>query len=79
MPKNDLTPSIHLPPLGRLIAKVPTSQNGMPSPIEKQAPTMVPRGMLRVWLIQTRMLVSTGPVQGAATRPLTRPRRKAPP
>jgi hypothetical protein len=58
--------------LGRLIAKVPTSQNGMRGGRwEKQADDDR-EGTLRVWLIQTRMLVErTGPVHGAATRPLT--------
>ena len=45
----------------------------------KQAPTMLPSRTFWVFEIQTMMPVRTGPVQGDATRPMTRPSMKAPP
>src|ERR1017187_2297828 len=77
-PKNHLTPSIQEPPLGKLTANVPTRKNGTPRPSAKVNMTPVPSTNRCDAAIQMRIPPSTGPVHGAATSALTRPRTNAP-
>src|SRR5262245_36346406 len=77
-PQIHLMPSIQAPPLGRLMANVPTMKNGTPRPRANIVIAPVPRAMFFVVAIQIARPVSPGPVQGAARSAHTRPRPNAP-
>src|SRR5882724_10793246 len=77
-PLTHLMPSIHAPPLGKLTARPPATKNGTPRPSAKVNIVSAPTAKLFVLAIQRTMPVRNGPVHGAATSAMTRPRTNAP-
>ena len=76
MAKKFLTPAIHFPPRGRderIPENVPAIRNMRLIPSEKTKVDQNPRKTFRVWVIQERRAISTGPTQGAATSAETPP------
>ncbi len=78
IPSTLLTWTIQRPLFGNCTANAPTKKNGAPSPSENAPIARAPRPGLCVLAIQAKMPVSTGPVQGDAIRPQTKPSKNAP-
>lgn len=77
-PLAHLMPSIQAPPLGKLTENEPAMKKGSPRPTANRNIAPAPSTMSFVVASQSTMPVKNGPVQGAAMRPITRPRMKAP-
>src|SRR5262245_31368739 len=62
-----------MPDFGSDTANVPTTKKSVPRPSEYTNSASAPKPTLRVVATHASSTVSTGPVHGAAMRPLTKP------